>query len=231
MDQENKIEKEQKEKSTSAKSKGYSSKTAMVVALRNKFFFVMYRYASLVFVTSILTFITSVSFFLFFSNKPVPPQYIPVNEDGTYIQLLPEADCSSKTEADVKNFTLNAINKIYKYDYINYADQFQDAANYFTIDGWNEYLDSYKISGSLMAIKQNQWIVTVKPQGVPEFVVEPRTNEGVCNWEVKVPIILSYIGKNGNDIRGELFLRISRVSILKSEEGLGIRKMILKELI
>lgn len=229
-------ENEEKKKSSSSssssskKGKGYSSKAALVVALRNKFFFMMYRYATLVFITSIITFITSVSFFLFFSKQPVPPQYIPVNEDGTYMKLPSVADCNSKTESDVKTFALNAINKIYKYDYINYSDQFQDAALYFTTSGWNEYLDNYKASRTLLSLKENKWIVTAKPTGTPEFVKAPETVEGVCSWELKVPINISYVGNNSMDLRGELYLRINRISVIKSPEGLGIRKIIMREL-
>jgi len=105
--------------SNSLKEKSSKNKTAVVVALRNKFFFMMYRYSSIVFITSLVTFGISVGFFVFFSKQPVPPQYIPVNEDGTYMTLLPVADCNSKTEAEVKKFSMAGIKKLYKYDYIN----------------------------------------------------------------------------------------------------------------
>jgi len=101
--------------SNSLKEKSSKNKTAVVVALRNKFFFMMYRYSSIVFITSLVTFGISVGFFVFFSKQPVPPQYIPVNEDGTYMTLLPVADCNSKTEAEVKKFSMAGIKKLYKY--------------------------------------------------------------------------------------------------------------------
>jgi len=209
-------------------SKGYNRKSSIAVSLRNTFFFMMYRYASLVFITSILTFVSSVWLFIFFLTQPVPPQYIPINEDGTYINLLPVDDCNSKTEAEVKTFALDAINRMYKYDYINYSDQFQDAAAYFTTSGWNEYLESYKKSGTLLGVKENKWVVTVKPLGLPEYTRKPIVQDDACTWELKVPIMVSYIGNNTQQINGELYLRISRVSVLKNQMGLGIKKVIFK---
>lgn len=222
--------KDSKERSSSSKekSKGYSNKASIAVALRNTFFFMLYRYATLVFITSLIAFFTSIGFFLFFSKQPVPPQYIPINEDGTYIKLLPVSDCNSKSEAEVKKFIMSAINKMYKYDYINYSDQFQDAAAFFTTDGWNEYLESYTSSRTLLAVKENKSIVTVQPQGLPEYTKQPVVEDGACTWELKAPLLINYIGNNSEQVRGELYLRISRTSVLKNEQGLGIKRIIFK---
>jgi len=186
----------------------------------------MYRYSSIVFITSLVTFGISVGFFVFFSKQPVPPQYIPVNEDGTYMTLLPVADCNSKTEAEVKKFSMAGIKKLYKYDYINYAEQLQDASSFFTSQGWNDYLDAYTSSNVLLGVKENMWIVTVQPQGIPELIQAPKVEDGACIWELKAPIALSYIGKNSQNQKGDVILRISRVSVLQSPEGLGIKRLV-----
>lgn len=209
------------------KEKIKSNKVLSVVALRNKFFFIFYRYSSLVFLTSLATFVMSVSFFIFFSNQPVPPQYIAINEDGTYIKLTPISDCATKSESEVKQFALNGIKKIYKYDYINYAEQLQDAAQFFSTEGWNEFLESYKSSNTLLAVKENKWIVTVDTEGAPELVKNPYIDnkEQACTWELKIPLSLSYIGTKSQTNKGDAYLRISRVSVLKNMNGLGIKKI------
>jgi hypothetical protein len=214
--------------SSKEKPKGYSNKASIAVSLRNTFFYMLYRYSSLVFVTSLLAFCTSVGFFMFFSKQPVPPQYVPINEDGTYINLLPVDDCNSKSEAEVKKFVMTAINKIYKYDYINYSDQFQDIAAYFTIPGWNEYIESYTASRTLLALKENKWVVTVAPQGLPEYTKQPLVEENACTWELKVPLMIQYIGNTNEQVRGELYLRVARTSVLKNQEGLAIKRTIFK---
>lgn len=224
------LDKDTKEKTSSSKdkSKGYSNKASVAVSLRNTFFFMLYRYSSIVFITSLLVFFTSIGFFVFFSKQPVPPQYIPINEDGTYINLLPVSDCNSKSEAEVKKFVMSAVNKMYKYDYINYSEQFQETASYFTTEGWNEYLEAFNQSGTLLALKENMWVVSVEPRGLPEYTKEPIIEENTCTWELKLPLMIQYYGKNADQLRGDLYLKVSRTSVLRNQDGLAIKKTIFK---
>lgn len=204
------------------------NKSPIVVALRNRFFFMLYRYSILVFLFSLASLVSTVLMFVFILRMPIPPQYIPVNEDGSYIKLTPVDDCSSKSDGEVKKFTKDAINTLYKYDYINYKEELQDAAQYFTGDGWNEYLDSLTKSDTLLAVTENKWIVTVNFEEAPEITKKPYVDESdrACTWEVKFPVDISYIGKTSTKQKGEIHARISRVSVLKNPEGLGIKRLV-----
>ena len=202
-----------------------ASKAQTVVALRNKFFNMLYRYSTLVFFSSLATFVFSIFFAMFFVKQPVPPQYIPVNEDGTYIKLLSLDKC--KTDAEVQKFAVSGIKKLYKYDYINYAEQLQEAASYFTRAGWNEYLEEYSRSDILLAVKENKWIVSVNINGLPE-ILNVNVVNGVCTYELKAPVSILYIGNNtSQNPNGNLFLKVVRTSVINNPEGLGIAKVIL----
>ena len=195
-------------------------KVAKVVTLRNRFFFMMYRYSSLVFLSSLISCLCAVLFLFFFASRPVPPQYIPVNEDGTYIKLKPLSECLD--DKDVQRFVASAVNKIYKYDYINYADQLQSATTYFTTQGWNDYLDQYSNSKTLDAVKENKWVVTVEPVDVP---VIDRTwiEDGICTWDLSMPITLRFIGNNSQAPKSNLYVRVVRNSVINNPDGLGIK--------
>lgn len=222
----------EKESSGSSKGKGYSGKAMLVVALRNKFFFMFYRYSILVFFSSILTLISSVFVLLFFTNQRVPAQYVPVNEDGSYIKLASVKDCESKTEAEVKTFVTNAAKSLFKYDYINYSEQLQNNAQYFTTTGWNEFLDSFKSSGTLTAVLENNYIVTNELLGIAELTREAYNDEndnGACTWELKVPMLITYVGKNGQKRTIDFYAKVSRVSVIRSEYGLGIKKIVITD--
>ncbi len=218
--------------SSSSKGRGYSGKAMLVVALRNKFFFMFYRYSILVFFSSIITLISSVFVLLFFTNQKVPAQYVPVNEDGSYIQLASVKDCKSKTDAEIKTFVTNAAKSLFKYDYINYSEQLQNNAQYFTSNGWNEFLDSFKTSGTLTAVLENKYIVTNELLGIAEFTRESYNDEGdngVCTWELKVPMLVTYVGKNGQKRTIDFYAKVSRVSVIRSEYGLGIKKIVITD--
>lgn len=213
---------DKKEKSNSSTERK-SSKAAKAIAIRNRFYFLLYRYSSLVFITSLLCMISSLVFLFFFARQPVPPQYIPINEDGTYIKLSPLSEC--KEDKDVQKFVISAINKLYKYDFINYADQLQAAAPYFTGSGWNEYLDEYASSNTLLAVKENRWVVSVTPSGVP-LITKQWIENDVCTWEVKTPISLVYMGNNSQNPKGDVYMRIVRNSVINNPEGLGVKKVV-----
>lgn len=208
------------------KEKSEKPKVAKVVALRNRFFFMLYRNSALVFLTSLIGFAFSVLFLVLFAKQPVPPQYIPINEDGTLIKLTPLSEC--KDDSEVQKFTTSAINKLFKYDYINYADQLQSAASYFTTDGWNEYLDQFKNANQLLAVKENRWVVTVQPNSVP-IITKKWVENNTCMWEVKTTVSMMYIGNSSQNPKGDIYMRLRRQSVISNADGLGITKLVFAE--
>ena len=206
-----------------ANSKGNPLKA---VRLRNRFFFMLYRYSTLVFLSSLGCLICSFVFLFIFTKQPVPPQFIPIDEDGRYIKLEPLSVC--KDDSEVKRFMLSAIKRMYKYDYVNFADQIQDAGPFFTKNGWDEYLTEYGNSKTLFAVKENKWIVTVQPSGLP-LVVKKEVVNDVCTWDIKGGIEISYIGSSGRSQKGDLYMRIVRNSVINNPEGLGIVRAVFVE--
>ena len=201
-----------------------SSKSSMVVALRNKFFLFYYKYATLVFIASVVSFAMSVVFMIFFARQPVEPQYVPTKEDGTYFTLEALTECKSDTA--VQKFVIDAVKKLYKYDYVNYADQIQDAAQYFTVEGWNEYLDEYSKSNILQAVKENQWVSTIDISTVPEILKKNQDGVNPCTWDVRMGAIIIYAGQKGQRSVGTLYVKVTRNSVINNPEGLGIYKVI-----
>lgn len=222
----------EKDTNSAAKNSSSSSKTARVVALRNRFFYMFYRHASLVFLMSLLGFIVSLIFLVIFIKQPVAPQYVPLNPDGTYIKLAPLSD--PKTDLEVNNFVHSAIKKLYKFDYINYSEQLMEGATYFIPEGWNEYLTAYTASGNLTFVKENHAVVTVKVLEAPVINrkgLNPQT--GVYEWEIQTKVEISYFGQdiksntaiNKTDTLYAL-VRVTRNSVINNPEGLGISKLI-----
>ena len=199
-----------------------------LVKLRNRFFYMFYRYTSLLFVSSLACFICAIIFLIVFVQKPVPPQYIKVDRDGRYIPLDSVSEC--KENEEVKRFMLAAIRKMYKFDYINHAEQLNQAEEFFTDKGWDKYLDDLNQTKTLLSVKENKWIVTVEPLGVP--VLEKEFKEGdlkTCVVDMKAPILINYIGEKGQSRKGQIYMRIHRVSVIRSDSGLGISQVVFLE--
>lgn len=220
---------EKQEKQTNEKQ---SKKVLKVVALRNRFFYMFYRNISLVFMVSIITFICSIFFLIQFIKQPIAPQYIPLNEDGTYIRLTPLSE--PKTDLEVNNFVNSALKKLFKFDYVNYSEQLMEAANYFVAQNWNEYLEAYTKSGGLIFVKNNKCVVTIKVLEAPVIIkkgVNPNTN--VYEWDIQTKVQISYFGQSVGSQPGAnkvdilyALIRVSRNSVINNSEGLGITKVV-----
>lgn len=199
-------------------------KTSKVIMLRNRFFYLLYRNSLVVFITSLLIFFSSLGFILFFANKPVSPQYIAVNEDGTYITLSPLSECYDIEK--VREFILKAIDVLYRYDYYNYGFQINQGAQFFLQSAWGNYAKELGASKTLEAVKNNRWVVSVKPSSSPELLQQGYSPEGVCYWDMKIPVQLFFIGDKGQMNEYNLYFRVSRNSVINNPEGLGISRII-----
>lgn len=223
------MNKEDKKPSENAAKKGNRverNKIAKMVAIRNRFFFLFYKKTILVLITSIFSVVSSIGFLIFFIGKPVPPQFIPIDEDGRIVSPAPLSAC--KSDGEVQRFYVQAISKLYKYDYINYPDQILTAVPFFTRDGWNEYLTNYKSSGTLEAVKESKYVVSVVNNDVPQITKKWEAG-GVCVVELKTKITITYYGASSRVQSGVLFARIRRESVINNEHGLGIEKIVLAE--
>jgi hypothetical protein len=201
-----------------------AQKALMVVALRNKFFFMLYRNALLVFLASLLCLFFTIVLTFVFAGKPVSPRYIAINEDGSYINLSPLSEC--KPDVEVQNFVMSATKRLFRYDHLNYGDQIQDAAYYFTVpDGWNAYLTSYRASKTLDAVKENRWIVTVNVNSIPQ-ITKVGVVDGICTWDIKLPVNVMYMGNKAQSVSLNLYFRVKRQSVIQNPEGLGISNLV-----
>lgn len=202
------------------------NKAQKVVTLRNRFFYTMYKYSMLSFLTSFIAFVVACVFVVMFANKPQQVEYIPTDEAGMYIEIPTLDKCFD--DKVVQRFTLEAASHLFKYDYINYADQMQQATEFFSLDGWNRFLEEFKKSRTLDAVRENQWVVTSKPTGVP-VILKKQMIDGVCTWDVKLSIGVSYLGHaKNNAVNMDMYFRISRLSVINNPRGLGITTIIQK---
>lgn len=205
-----------------------AGKSIMVVALRNKFFLMLYRNVLLVFLASLLALGFSIFLAFFFAGRPVPPQYIAINEDGTYINLTPISEC--KPDVEIQNFVMGATKRLFKYDFINFSDQLQDAAYYFTVPAWNAYIKTYGESKTLEAVKENRWVVTVNVNDIPEITKTQQMN-GACTWDITLPVNVMYMGNKSQTVNQNLYFRVQRQSVIQHPEGLGITNLVHEQIV
>lgn len=214
------------DESSGSMDKIKAGKSIMVVALRNKFFLMLYRNVLLVFLTSLLVCAFTLFLAFFFAGRPVAPQYIAINEDGTYINLSPITDC--KPDVEVHNFIMGATKRLFRYDFVNYSDQIQDAAYFFTVPAWNAYIAMYGDSKTLEAVRENRWVVTVNISSIPQITSTTQMNNA-CTWDIKLPVNVMYMGNKSQSVNQTLYFRLQRQSVIKHPDGLGIINLVIQQ--
>ena len=198
-----------------------NTKAQRVITLRNKFFYLSYKNSLLIFFISAIMFALSVMFIYVFSTQPVAPIYIPLKADGTYIDLI-RVDKEHKNDQEVADFITKGVRKLYTRDYINYTDQLMDASYYFTVNGWNSYLESLQQQKTMDAIKQNQWVVTFMPTAAPTLLEKKVDGQGYYTWAYEYPGMINYIGNGSRQQNVKLQILVKRTSVVDSPQGMGI---------
>ena len=168
------------------------------------------------------------------ASKRVPPQYVPVLDDGRLLPLVPLSK-ANMNQAAIANFSLDAIRALNTYEYINVISQINTAQQYFSPAAWSAYDQELANVGTLKAVSARKMIVSVRPTGDVRVVKEFVADNGVYVWAVEAPVSITYTahigqdGQGGNAQDGVVKLVISRVPTTLNPRGVAIQKYKLVE--
>jgi intracellular multiplication protein IcmL len=161
----------------------------------------------------------------------LPPQYIPVDEQGLLLPMIP-LNKPSLDESGINEFALDALRAVNTFDYINWRNQFPAAEDFFTPKSWENYLAELTSRNTMNAIVERRMIVTPNFMGAPRVVEEGLDGEGVYNWKVEQKVRIDYRAHvikdggatdNGNQQYGTIVLTIQRVPTPVSARGVAIK--------
>lgn len=172
-------------------------------------------------------------------------RYILTDTTGIVIPMVPLTQ-ANLSDDEVIDWTIDAVTRLYTFDYLNYRLQFQDAKKNLTIGGWETFEQSMEASGNFNSVKGYQYVTTAAPTGpgrvtktgeislpvAPGFfspVMESR-----LAWKVEFPMVISYrssaVGQDGKPLISEQNLNMA-VTIVRVPEyinttGLSIRAVV-----
>lgn len=203
---------------------------AVKVVARNQAVHLILRRLIAVSLLAFVAAVISVVCMLGIYGKPVPPVYVPVTADGHLLPLIP-LDKANVGNGEVGEFALEGVRLINTYDYINFRDELNQAAVYFSPLGWNQYNEQLKKSRTLDAVQERKMIVSIKPSGEITIPAEG-IRDGVYTWRVEMPVQIIYTAHSilasggqdtGNSESGTVTLFISRVPTTINPRGLAIQ--------
>ena len=211
------------EKKENSQADKKTTKALKVVHLRNRFLYVTYRYVLMLFVFSIFMAIFSFTMMVYFIRQPIPPQYVPVSSDGRLLEL-PTIDKEFKTESEVTDFFLRGLKKTHTFDFYNYRDQINEASSFFTINEWNNFFTKLAEAKTLDAVKENNWVATIKFTG-PPVIKEKGLVNNTFSWYIEVPVKIMFIGTKSRTISGTYSGTIIRISKIDNPDGIAINRI------
>jgi hypothetical protein len=213
-----------------------AEKSGKIIALRNRFLFMFFRHANLIFLTSIVGLIISIIFLIIFIRQPIIPQYVLLNENGTYINLGTLAD--PKTDIEVNNFVAQGVKSLYRLDYIHYKEELSETFDaYFTKEGWMNYLKGLNDTGTLEFIKENKVVVSLNILSSPVITKKELSPQGIYTWEVSIKAQVDYFPSSSiqtsslstRTLSGVMVLKVVRASLLEHKDGLAISEFVFIE--
>lgn len=163
-----------------------------------------------------------------------PPQfrYILTNAEG---KVFPQVPLSQPNHDDqfIVDWTIDAVTRLYSFDFVNYRQQFQEAQRNMTTVGWQSFEEAMKISGNFNAVIGNKYVTTAVPTG-PGRVIKKGDFNGRHAWKVEFPMLISY-RSSARDSQGRLrvtnqplsmTVTVIRQPVFLNEAGLGIRAIV-----
>lgn len=201
----------------------------IMVSLRNEFYRRKFYFVFSIFLLALVVIGILVGVLVYLIKHPTHPLYFVTDEVSRLIQDVPRNVPNMSTD-DVANWTINAVESAYSYDFVNFRLQFQNAQKYFTDYGWRSYMNGLVASNNLVALKQRKYVIIANVVEKPKLLVEG-VLAGAYAWKFQLPVLVTYLSPPYDDkskFQNPLILTVivQRQSILTSYNGLGIVQMI-----
>lgn len=164
-----------------------------------------------------------------------PPQfrYILSDNQGVVVHMVP-LEKPNHDDEFIKKWTIDAVTRLYTFDFVNHRNQFQDAKVNLTVQGWKNFEHAMEVSGNFQAVIGNRFVTTAVPTG-PAQITKKGDVFGRFAWKVEFPMLISYrsgfreahTGRQKNTSQ-QLMMSVTviRQPEFLNAEGLGIRALV-----
>lgn len=217
-------------RSSSSKPEHERTDGVYQVVVRNQSLYLTYQRLILAAVLSLVAAGVAVLALVLVMGKPVPPQYIPITQDGRLLPLVPLSE-PNLDDGAIGEFALKTIREVNNYDYLSWKTQVLTAQPRFLPASWKKYLEEFEATNIIRTVVDRKMIVIGQPMGSVEIQNRGRLDDGVYVWRVAVPIKIQYIAHADSTQRtnlqlaseGVVTLYIQRVAPTLSASGIAVR--------
>lgn len=134
-------------------------------------------------------------------------------------------DVPNVTKRALLSWSATSITEILTFGFGDFDRQLASQRGRFTSRGWDGFLDAIEQQGLRKQFKSNQLVLTTAPSDVPVVVAEGLNEEKEYQWNVEMPVIMTFL--TNNDVKkrqsGLIRLEIVRVPSRENIQGIAIQ--------
>lgn len=140
---------------------------------------------------------------------------------------LPYAQQSAKS---LSYWLMDAIEISYSFDFLNFDQQKNRAAFYFTDDGYKSYLFALESNKIEQTVKEKKLEISIISTKDPIWLGEEGFGENYM-WKYRVPVLITYNGGKNPIVQSYVVdITIIRVPSYKNHKGLAISQFTIKSM-
>ncbi len=195
------------------------------VTLRNKFYRDGQRKVVIGLLISLLTnFLIGAMLFYIVMHPPLP-KYFATSISGRITPLYPLNE-PNQSDSAVLQWANQAAIAAFTYNFVNYRSELQSSSQFFTANGWAQFLSALQQSNNLDAVKAKKLIVSSVATRAP-IILQKGLLNGVYSWRVQMPVLVTYQSASEFSQQNNVVtMLITRVSTLNSPRGIGISQFV-----
>lgn len=157
--------------------------------------------------------------------------------NGSLISIMPNSERFALYALERPNVSTRALlswatlaaTATFTFDFVNYKDQIEALHDYFTTDGYDNFLTSIQNAETLSTIEEKKLILSAVAIG-PAIVLTEENNGDKRNWRIQVPLLVRYQSANVDETRQQVVdLLVTQVSTQDAPKGIGIAQYVARE--
>lgn len=163
---------------------------------------------------------------LFFTKTP--PVYFATQTDGSLIKIQP-LEMPMVDQNMLITWATRAAVSSYSFNFLDWQNDLQNAQQYFTSSGFNNFVDALKSSGNLDTVVAKRLVVQATVVDVPR-IVQQGIIKGRYAWKIQIPMLVKYISAS-EELRQPILVTmlVARVPTTQKPEGIAIAQFVVED--
>lgn len=150
--------------------------------------------------------------------------------NGGKVEVFP-LDEPNVTPSSLVKWATQAATSAHTIDFYNYQANIDALRDYFTVDGYKQFVDALNSSGTLDTIIEDKLIQSAVATNGGVILSEGEIR-GVYSWRIQVPLLLNYQGASTLSTQRNIAVEmlVERVPTDIASKGIGIAQLVTGEI-